>query len=147
MFTVRPAQAPDQIAIRQLIRASRLNPMGLNWANFLVAESDEGLFIGCGQIKTHQDGTRELASIAVIPAWRGRHVAATLIHELLRQSPRPLYLMCGSRLIPFYQKFGFQELTPPTPIPKPFRFFRRLVTLISRFSPGSDYLAVMRAED
>jgi N-acetylglutamate synthase-like GNAT family acetyltransferase len=75
MFTLRSAQARDEMVIKGLIRETRLNPMGLKWPNFVVAEDEQGQFIGCGQIKTHKDGTRELASIAVVKAWRGRDVA------------------------------------------------------------------------
>ena len=143
MFTIRSAQAKDEKAIKGLIRETRLNPMGLKWPNFVVAEDEQGQFIGCGQIKTHKDGTRELASIAVVKSWRGRDVASTIIHQLLNKSSRPLYLMCGSRLVPFYQPFGFQEMTDAAAMPTTFRRFRRFVSFMSWFARSSEYLAVM----
>lgn len=143
MFTVRQAQATDEAAIKGLIRQTRLNPMGLKWPHFVVAEDEQGIFIGCGQIKRHKDGTQELASIAVVKAWRGRAVASAIIHELLHRATFPLYLMCGSRLIPFYEKFGFRELTNPTTMPPTFRRYRRLVNFLTFLSRSSEYLAVM----
>lgn len=131
------------MVIKGLIRETRLNPMGLKWPNFVVAEDEQGQFIGCGQIKTHKDGTRELASIAVVKAWRGRDVASTIIHQLLNKSSRPLYLMCGSRLVPFYQPFGFQEVSDAAAMPPTFRRYRRFVDWVSWFARSSEYLAVM----
>jgi len=143
MFTIRSAQASDEKAIKGLIRETRLNPLGLKWPHFVVAEDEQGVFIGCGQIKTHKDGTRELASIAVVKGWRGRDVASTIIHQLLNGASRPLYLMCGSRLIPFYQPFGFEEISDAAAMPATFRRYRRFVDWMSWFTRSSEYLAVM----
>ena len=127
MFTIRPAQAADEPAIKNLIREMHLNPMGLKWPNFVVAEDEQGVFIGCGQIKSHKDGSRELASLAVVKSWRGRDVATAIIHHLIPGTERPLYLMCRSGLVPFYQKFNFHELTDPATMPRTFRRYRRIV--------------------
>lgn len=146
MFQVRPARAEDEPAIKQLIRETRLNPMGLKWPNFVVAEDEQGQFIGCGQVKTHKNGIRELASIAVVKAWRGRDVATTIINELLNRATFPLYLMCASHLVPFYEKYGFVELKDAAAIPQPFRRFRRFVRLMTLFARSAEYLAVMVKE-
>ncbi len=145
-FALRPAQAEDEPAIKRLIRETRLNPMGLKWPHFVVAEDEQGRFIGCGQVKRHRDGTRELASIAVVKAYRGRNVASAIIQHLLNGATRPLYLMCGSRLVPFYQKFGFRELTTPAAMPPLFRRFRRLAKIMTFLSRSSESLAVMVLE-
>lgn len=143
MFQVRTARAEDEPAIKQLIRETRLNPMGLKWPNFVVAEDEQGQFIGCGQIKTHKNGVRELASLAVVRGWRGRDVATTLINELLRRTTLPLYLMCASHLVPFYVKYGFVEITDAAAIPQPFRRFRRFVSLMTFLNRSHEYLAIM----
>ena len=64
-FTVRPATREDFPAIRSLIHTVRINPTGLGWRRFLVAVTPQGRLLGCGQIKLHADGSREMASIAV----------------------------------------------------------------------------------
>ena len=69
-FSVRAAQPEEAQSIQQLIRASRLNPTGLDWRRFVVAEDQNGEFVGCGQVKPHRDGSQELASLAVAEAWR-----------------------------------------------------------------------------
>ena len=47
------------------------------WPNFVVAE-DGGTIVGIGQVKTHGDGSRELASIAVIPARQSQGIGGRL---------------------------------------------------------------------
>src|SRR6476619_7544468 len=38
--TIRPATEADQVTIRRLIREANLNPMSLDWPNFVVAEEE-----------------------------------------------------------------------------------------------------------
>lgn len=143
MYTLRAAQATDQQAIKQLIRENHLNPAGLKWPNFVVAEDEQGRFIGCGQIKPHGGNIRELASLAVVKEWRGRDVARALINRLVRDVSPPLYLMCNSRLVPFYEKFGFAEIKDAAAMPAIFRWYRRFVGLMIALTRSSDSLAVM----
>ena len=110
-FMVRPAERQDFPKIRALIRTVSINPTGLDWKHFLVAVSPDNTLLGCGQIKPHFDGSRELASIAVQEQARGQGVARAVIQELLaREKMRPLYLMCRARLEPLYVKFGFHSI-------------------------------------
>lgn len=109
-ITLRPALEADSPAIKAIIHAVRINPMDLDWRRFLVATSLEGEIIACGQIKPHRDGTHELASIAVVPAWRGRGVAREIIESLAASHPEVLYLTCRLHLGPFYEKFGFHAI-------------------------------------
>ena len=57
---VRAATAEDQQQITRIVRAARINPFGLHWPRFIVAEMD-GQLVGAGQIKLLGDGT---------PDWR-----------------------------------------------------------------------------
>lgn len=125
MFTLRPAAASDFDAIRALIHTVGINPTGLDWRRFIVAVSEQGEVIGCGQIKPHRDGSYELASIAVVPAWRGQGVARAIIKRLISSYHGRLYLTCRSGLRTFYEKFGFR-LTTPEELPP---YFRRLAGL------------------
>jgi N-acetylglutamate synthase-like GNAT family acetyltransferase len=111
MFTLRPARADDADAIRELIHRVRINPSGLKWERFLLAVDEQDDLIGCGQIKPHRDGTRELASIAVVPERRGQGVARAIIERLLAENEPPLYLTCRASLGVMYQKFGFQPVS------------------------------------
>jgi N-acetylglutamate synthase-like GNAT family acetyltransferase len=110
-FVIRPATRQDFSEIRALIHAVSINPTGLDWRRFLVAVTPDNALLGCGQIKPHFDGSRELASIAVQERARGQGVARAVIQELLaRETRRPLYLMCRARLEPLYIKFGFHAI-------------------------------------
>jgi amino-acid N-acetyltransferase len=130
-----------------LIRAVRINPWALDWRRFLVAVDEQNALIGCGQIKPHRDGSQEMASIAVTPAWRGRGVARALIEQLMATAGRPLWLTCVSSMVPLYLKFGFRQVDDPAEMPP---YFRRLYHLTRRFlwlSRSGTYLAVMVNEE
>jgi amino-acid N-acetyltransferase len=142
-YSIRPAAKEDAGAVRTLIRTVKINPLGIYWPRFLIAVDDENRLIGCGQIKVHQDGSHELASIAVAPAWRGQGVASVLVKRLITTSKQPLYLTCRSHLGAFYERFGF-KVVQPAEMPPYFRRVYRLFTLLTRFSRGKSGLLVMR---
>jgi N-acetylglutamate synthase-like GNAT family acetyltransferase len=120
----------------------RINPSGLDWRRFIVAVDPSGALIGCGQVKPHGDGTRELASIAVVPPWRGRGVARAIVEHFQAAAGPPLWLTCASRLIPLYHRFGFVEAVAD--LPPYFRRLRRIARLILFVARTEDYLAIMR---
>lgn len=143
MFILRPATQADQKAIKALIREAGINPMGLDWRRFLVAEDETGQFIGCGQVKPHGDGTRELASIAVKKGWRRQGVARAIIERLQAKHGRPLWLTCVNHLIPFYEPFGFVEVTDLDQMTAYYRRAKRFMKLVQLLSRQRYYLAVM----
>lgn len=128
-YTLRPAEAKDSATIHKLIRQVGINPMGLHWERFVLAVEGQGEMIGCGQVKQHGDGSRELASIAVVEAWRGHGVASEIIRHLMAEEQNRLYLTCRAELGPFYQRFGFRQATTEELSP----YFRRLSRLVGLF--------------
>lgn len=106
---IRPARAADRRAIRRLVVAARLNPLDLDWRRFLVAER-AGRIIGTIQVRYHADGTRELASLAVVPTAQGIGLGAALIDALCAREAPPLYLFCASGLVGYYERFGFRPV-------------------------------------
>src|SRR5512140_2419843 len=120
--TIRRARETDAARIYDLIHVVGINPMGLDWKRFVVAADDRDEMIGCGQLKPHGRDFLELASIAVYPEHQGKGIARLLIEHLLKDSPRPLYLMCQSTLGPFYEKFSFHEISDE----KMPRYFQRM---------------------
>jgi N-acetylglutamate synthase-like GNAT family acetyltransferase len=141
-IVLRSAQEADFPAIKALIHETRINPMGLDWRRFTVAETPDGQFMGCGQLKPHSDGTLELASIAVIPSQRGKGIARVIIQKLLNDAPRPLYLTCTSQLGPFYEKFGFRSISGAE-LPEYFRRISRLAKMINALHLVQDKMLVM----
>jgi len=143
MLMIRPAEISDQQVIHKLIRQAHINPTGLAWERFLVAVDQHGKVIGCGQIKPHSDGSRELASIAVIPEYRQQGIASALIEQLLAKSTGELYLMCRSSLGPFYARFGFQPVEGED-LPPYFKRMKRLARLIKSLDKNGETLLVMK---
>lgn len=139
--TLRRATRADDAAIKALIRSARINPMDLDWRRFLLAVTRDGEMVACGQVKPHADGTLELASIAVRPAWRGQGIARLVIERLLAESPRPLYLTCASSLGPLYEKFGFRVLSENEMTPY-FRRLSRLATAFMKMARGQTLLVM-----
>ncbi len=141
-FTLRAATAKDSIAIRHLIRRVHINPTGLDWHRFVLAVDSTGRLLGCGQLKPHQDGALELASIAVEPAYRSKGIARAIIEHLLERASRPLYLTCRSSLGGFYEKWGFRILAEPE-MPAYFRRLHRLSRVLMGLARYEEGLLVM----
>ena len=116
--------------------------MGLDWRRFLVAVTPQGEIVGCGQIKPQGD-LRILASIAVVPAWRGRGVARADHRAPARRAARDaLYLTCRLHLGAFLQKFGFTSLALGE-MPAHFRRLSRFVRLLRRLKLLDEEMLVM----
>lgn len=139
---LRKAKRADRAAIWRLILSERLNPLGIDWRRFVLAVDEAGTIVGCAQVKPHGDGTRELASLVVVPSWRGRGVSQRLIETLQAAAGPPLYLTCRSGLTEFYARFGFALLTDFEMT----SYYRRLKRLVKGFiwlTRSREGLAVM----
>ena len=142
MFTIRKATNQDARAIRKLINRVGINPIGLHWQRFLVAVDEQDRLLGCGQVKPHGDGTREMASIAVQPEQQGQGIGTAVIQRILAENPLPLYLTCRSVMGPYYQKFGFRALSFQE-MPPYYRRLYRLVAFFRKFFRSQNHLLVM----
>jgi amino-acid N-acetyltransferase len=124
--SIRPATSGDQETIRRLIKEAGLNRMSLNWPNFVVAE-EGGEIVGIGQVKTHGDGSRELASIAVILSRRSQGIGSAIINTLLAGEQGVVHLTCRVQLQGYYERFGFTRLhSADFPL-----YFKRLIPIIN----------------
>jgi GNAT superfamily N-acetyltransferase len=142
-FSLRDAQEIDDAVIHSLIRSAHINPLGIDWRRFLVAIDHHGQVVGCGQVKVHRGGARELASIVTVPGWRKRGVASAIIERLMTTSSPPLWLTCRSGLVPFYLRFGFREVGPQADQPAYFRRIRKLAGTLALLASVGERLAVM----
>lgn len=143
MTTIRPARETEAAQIRELIYLVGINPTGLDWKRFVVAVNDRDEMIGCGQLKPHSQEVLELASIAVYPEHQGKGVARAIIEYLLKDSPRPLYLMCQSSLGPLYKKFGFRSI-PYDEMPRYFQRISKLAGLVTTLAHREEHLLIMK---
>ena len=125
------------------MQQARLAPFNLDWRRFQIAEVD-GNVVGVGQIRSHPDGVRELASIAVVPAWQNQGVATRIITTLLGTQEGPLFLMCESSLEGFYEPFGFRQIDVDRQ-PRRLRRFVRLgnIFLNLREKIGADPIRII----
>jgi len=144
-FSLRPAREPESAQIKELIHFVGINPMDLDWKRFVVAVNEQDKMIGCGQLKPHGKDILELASLAVYPEHQGKGVGRALIEYLLKDSPRPLYLMCESSVGPLYEKFGFREI-PYEEMPRYFQRISKLVGLATTLARREERLLVMKLQ-
>ncbi len=128
-IVIRPARAAEQATIGSIVHEGQINPNGLDWRRFLVAD-DQGVIVGIGQVKPHSDGSRELASIAVIPKRQGQGIARTIIESLLARESEPLVLMCRAQHESLYERFGFRRMRAPE-MPRSMRRLSRAIALAS----------------
>ena len=142
-FTLRPAKSADFPVIKNLVRNARINPTGLRWPRFVIAENYAGEVVGCVQIKPHRGGAFELASLVVAENYQGQGVARSLVAHLTANHEGDLYLMCRSSLGEFYEKLGFIPVSEPK-MPPYFRRISRLTSLIEFLQKEGETLLVMR---
>ena len=142
MIMLRKALREDGRLIHALVREAHINPFSLDWRRFLLAVDETGAVAGCIQVKRHADGTREMASLVVVPAHRGAGIARVLVEAIQAGYPRPLYLTCRSQLQPFYRRFGFRALQK-TEMPPYFLRLRRFFEVLRFFLRFNEELTVM----
>ena len=145
IYTLRAAQESESRQIKELIQLVGINPMGLDWKRFIVAVNERDEMLGCGQLKPHGADILELASIAVYPEHQGRGVARAIIEYLLRDSPRPLYLMCESSLRSLYERFGFRGIDYDE-MPRYFQRISKLAGLVTTLARREERLLVMKLQ-
>lgn len=147
---IRPAAQADAPAIRALISAARLNPRDLDWHRFLVADAG-GEVVACAQVRVHRRGTRELASVAVVPARRGAGIGRRISEAAIDGEPiRPLYLYTESRTEAFWARLGFSTIEGdaiPRDLRGPLRIARFATGILSLVSRQRYRIAVMRRLD
>jgi amino-acid N-acetyltransferase len=108
---IRPATSQDQPHILSLARGERIKPTGLDWPRFIVAE-DAGKIVGAVQLRSHPDGSKELGSLVVASAFRGRGVAARLIERRLAGAAGRVFVITGGAHEGYYHRWGFRRIRP-----------------------------------
>jgi N-acetylglutamate synthase-like GNAT family acetyltransferase len=141
-YILRRAVEKDSSHIRKLVREVGINPTSLDWHRFWLAVDEKDRLLGCGQVKPHADGSRELASIAVVPDRQKQGIATAIINQLLLENPPPLFLTCRPQLRPFYSQYNFTEASLDE-MPAYFRHLKQLTRIIEFFKRGRQVIAIM----
>jgi amino-acid N-acetyltransferase len=108
---IRAALAQDQPQILALARSERIKPTGLDWPRFMVAD-DAGRIVGAVQLRTHPDGSQEIGSLVVAPAFRGRGLAAQLIEGRLAGATGRVLIITAGAHEGYYHRWGFERIRP-----------------------------------
>lgn len=111
-YSIRPATPGDQAAIAALVWAEGLNADALRWPDFLVAVDEARRLIGIVQLRRHADGARELASLVVVPEWRGRGLGTRLVDVLLAPRPERVLVVADAAHAAHFARWGFAPLAP-----------------------------------
>ena len=147
-INIRPARLEDQETIVSFVRQAKINPRNLHWQNFLVAEEDHKI-VGIRQVKTHPQGTREVASGFVLPEYRRQGISARLMQEILSREKGTLYLMCRDIRAPYYEPFGFRRVEVgqlPSDFLREYRIGRIVTSLMSLFRKERVRIVPLRRE-
>ena len=108
---IRRAKKRDFPRVTALARTLSLDYSGMESDEFWVAEEGGEVAGICG-LKKRPD-CRELISLGVHPARRGRGLGRRLVLALLEETPGDIYL---TTVIPaFFEKLGFRK-TPRVPV-------------------------------
>lgn len=113
-YTIRAATEADAETIKQIVRSNPLDPNAIDWHYFLVLEVVERgkpLIVTIGMVRPEGD-IHELDSVATLPNYRRRGYAEALVRALIERSPKPLYLLSETDLIPYYERLGFHVFPP-----------------------------------
>lgn len=69
--------------------------------------------VATGRLIMQPDKTAKLGRIAVLKDYRGQHLGAKIVEELLKRAKEEgatrAYVSAQSYAVPFYNRFGFQE--------------------------------------
>ena len=137
-IVIRKARLEEDKAIRALVLTERMRPLDLKPENFLLAVKDDEI-IGTVQMRRHPDGTRELGSLVVAPAWRRQGIAKRLVDELLKNERQNVYAITARAQWMRYAQWGFERVEARS-APKPIRlhhFLGSLGSIVSLFKRRS----------
>jgi amino-acid N-acetyltransferase len=90
-----------------------------NVRDFTVAESEGGIFLGCGALHLYGPHLAEVRSIVVRPEAKSHGVGGDLLHSLLAEAEdHGVGCVCLFTRIPdFFFRYGFREVEDRTALP------------------------------
>lgn len=137
-IVIRKARLEEDKAIRALVLRERMRPIDLKPENFLLAVKGDEI-IGTVQMRRHPDGSRELGSLVVAPAWRRQGIAIRLVNELLKGQGQNVYAITARAHGAHYARWGFERVAARS-VPRSIRlhhFLGSLGSIVSLFKRRS----------
>ena len=124
----RKAKLPDAVAIETLIGAystdGTLLPRKLaeiceNIRDFTIAESEAGVFLGCGALHLYGPHLCEVRSIVVKPEAKGKGAGGRILSGLIEEAEEHgIQSVCLFTRIPdFFFKYGFRNVEDKSDLP------------------------------
>jgi N-acetylglutamate synthase-like GNAT family acetyltransferase len=108
--TIRPATEADAAGVRRLMRGERVNPLGIDWRNFVVVEV-AGEVAGCVQLRPAGPAAVELGSLVVRGGLRRRGLGARLVDAALdRAAGRRVLVVTAVVRGPYFARWGFRPV-------------------------------------
>jgi N-acetylglutamate synthase-like GNAT family acetyltransferase len=105
--TIRPATEADAAGVRRLLRGERVNPFGIDWRNFVVAEAS-GEVVGCAQLRPAGAEAVELGSLVVRGDLRRAGLGARLVEAALaRAGGRRVFAVTAAAHAGWFARRGF----------------------------------------
>lgn len=103
----RNAQERDLVFILEIVKSVSGDYRDFIFEQFLIAESQHKI-IGCVRIKKMAE-CFELASLTVLPEYRGAGIGSNLVIKILEKNKnRPVYILCSKKRESFYKRLGFE---------------------------------------
>lgn len=130
MWQVREARAEDLTAIEKLVESVDGDLYQLDQGQFVVAESQGGMILGCGRLRPYPEFC-ELASLAVDQEQRTNGVGRAIVTRLLELYTGDIYLICEDHVVSFFSRFGFRPAPldeMPEGLQPKWQYFRNLVS-------------------
>ncbi|MDP7180177.1 MAG: GNAT family N-acetyltransferase [Candidatus Woesearchaeota archaeon] len=109
MVSLRKAKGEDMHFIKEKIEEFKLDPEDLQENQFIIAE-ESNKTVGFGRLKPYNDAV-EIGSLGVIPKYRRKGIARTIINELIKKGPKKLY--ATTDIPKLMEHFGFIPSTNP----------------------------------
>lgn len=151
--TFRRGRPSDAAAIRRLVLAERMNPLGLDPARFLVADGGggDGELLAIGQLKplAGGGGAVEVASLVTAPAARGAGVGAALLAALVDAAPpnaSTIYLTTIEPRVAFYERAGFGVVAAGD-VPRALWLEFCVGTVVARLAAGARLVVMAKTRE
>jgi amino-acid N-acetyltransferase len=120
-ISIRPARTPDVAGIRRLVDLYAAKRILLDKATvtlyedvqeFLVADNDDGVLVGCGALHVMWEDLAEVRTLAVDPAARGLGVGHLLLEQLIDRARAVgiRRVFCLTFEVEFFAAHGFRAI-------------------------------------